>query len=79
MNTSALEGKIAAFKLINMISENMSKSFEPYCMPLLPIMTEHMNYQYSKVIRKYSFKTIMNILHAVGEPNNVMVFKELFP
>lgn len=27
MNTSALEGKMAAFKLINMISENMGKTF----------------------------------------------------
>ena len=44
MNTSALEGKIAAFKLITMISENMGKSFEPYCVPLLPIMVEHMQY-----------------------------------
>lgn len=79
MNTSALEGKIAAFKLINMISENMDKAFQPYCIPLLPIISDHMNYQYSKVVRKYSFKTFMNMLHAMGEPHNVQTFQSLVP
>jgi hypothetical protein len=38
MNTHALESKIGAFKLINMISESMGTSFAPYSEPLLPIM-----------------------------------------
>lgn len=30
-------------------------------------------------MRKHSFKTITNILYAVGEPTNVTLFKNLFP
>lgn len=44
MNTSALESKISAFKLINMISESMGTSFAPYSEAMLPIMIENMNY-----------------------------------
>jgi hypothetical protein len=79
MNTSALETKISAFKLINIISENMEKSFAPYVETILPIMTANMNYQYSKKIRKYSLDTIMNILFAIGEPKNVTLLKSLIP
>ena len=57
----------------------MDKTFAPYVEKILPIMTSNINYQYSKVIRKYSLKTIMNILYAVGEPNNVQIFKQVFP
>lgn len=31
MNTSALEGKVSAFKLLHQIADNMEKSFAPYC------------------------------------------------
>lgn len=79
MNTSALESKVSAFKLISMISESMAQSFAPYCETILPIMTSNINYVYSKAIRKYSLKTIVNILYAVGEPNNVALMKNLFP
>jgi hypothetical protein len=79
MNTSALESKMSAFKLFTIISENMGTSFAPYTETILPIMIENMNYQYSKPIRKYSMKTLNNILTAVGEPNNVTLFQNLFP
>lgn len=79
MNTSALESKIAAFKLITMISESLGTAFAPYSEAILPIMIENMNYQYSKGVRKYSMKTINNILTAVGEPNNVNLFMNLLP
>lgn len=74
MNTHALESKIGAFKLINMISESMGTSFAPYSEPLLPIMISNMTYKYSKAIRKFSMKTINNILTAVGEPSNIALF-----
>jgi hypothetical protein len=48
MNTSALESKMSAFKLIMMISENMGTSFAPYAETILPTMIENMNYQFSK-------------------------------
>lgn len=79
MNTSALESKIAAFKLITMISESLGTAFAPYSEAILPIMIENMNYQYSKGVRKYSMKTINNILTAVGEPSNVNLFVNLLP
>jgi F0F1-type ATP synthase delta subunit len=74
MNTSALESKVSAFKLINMISESMGTSFAPYVQNLLPIMVENMNYQYSKAIRKFSMKTLNNMLTAMGEPSNITLF-----
>jgi len=79
MNTSALESKIAAFKLINMISESMGSAFTPYVDAILPIMIEHMTYFYSKAVRKFSMKTINNILTALGEPKNVTLFLSLLP
>jgi len=74
MNTSALESKITAFKLLHQISDNLGKSFAPYCEAVLPIMLENMSYQYSKAVRKFSMKTCVNILNAVSEPVNVVVF-----
>lgn len=44
MNTSALESKITAYKLIAMISESMGTAFAPYVDAILPIMIENMNY-----------------------------------
>ena len=44
MNTSDLESKITAFKLLHQISDNMGKSFAPYCEAVLPIMLENMSY-----------------------------------
>ena len=44
MNTSALESKVSAFKLIYMIADSMGQSFAPYCEAILPIMIENMNY-----------------------------------
>lgn len=74
MNTSALESKITAFKLLHLISESLGTSFAPYCEAVLPIMLQDISYQYSKAIRKYAMKTCVNILHAAGEPINVNVF-----
>jgi hypothetical protein len=79
MNTSALESKISAFKLISMIAENMGTSFAPYVESILPIMIENMNYQFSKNIRKYAMKIINSITIAIGEPHNVALFQNLFP
>jgi len=53
MNTSALENKNSAFKLISMISESMGKAFTPYAEVVLNLVVEYMTYPYSKVIRKY--------------------------
>lgn len=36
MNTSALEGKITAYKLFHQISDNMGTSFATYCEQVLP-------------------------------------------
>jgi hypothetical protein len=78
MNTTALESKVAAFKLFHMIAENMGTAFAPYVEPLLPIMTQNMNYVYSKSVRKFSMKTLNSMLTALGEPNNVTLFMSLY-
>lgn len=74
LNTSALESKITAFKLLHLISENLGTSFAPYCEVVLPIMLQDISYKFSKAIRKYAMKTCVNILKAVAEPINVNVF-----
>lgn len=79
MNTTALEGKVTAFKLLHQIAENMGKEFAPFSNEVLAIAKGFMNYQYSKAIRKYSLKTIMNILYTKGEPENVQIFRSLLP
>lgn len=42
-------------------------------------MIEHTQYKFSRIIRKYSFRTITSILSAVAEPMNVTLFKNMFP
>lgn len=79
MNTSALESKLSAFKLILQISQSMGTSFAPYCEAILPLITSHLDYPYSKNIRKFALKTIQYMLVAVGEPNNVKLFNTILP
>ena len=74
MNTSALEAKLSAFKLLNMISEAMGTAFAPYAEATLTVMIENLDYKFSKKIRSYALKTLNNLLTAVGEPNNVILF-----
>lgn len=78
MNTSALESRIAAFKLLHMIAESMGTAFAAYAEQVLPIMTANMDYFYSKAVRKYAMKTLNSTLTALGEPRNVQVFTGLF-
>ena len=80
MNTSAFQAKLTAFKIINQISENLEKSFAPYCEAVLPIMLENFAFKFSEALRKQALKTCVNILHAVSEPINVNVFQvALYP
>mmetsp|Transcript_8900 Transcript_8900/g.6653 ORF Transcript_8900/g.6653 Transcript_8900/m.6653 type:complete len:441 (-) Transcript_8900:55-1377(-) len=79
MNTSALESKVAAFRLFMMVAENTKKAFKPYCQAVLPIMIQHIDYKYSRAVRKFAMKTVRNILVSLGEPDNVVVFKGIFP
>lgn len=74
MNTNALETKMTAFKLLQMISENLGTSFAPFCETVLPIALQDISYVYSLKIRKFAMKICVNILHAVGEPLNVNIF-----
>ena len=75
MNTSALESKVAAFKLIHLISENMGTSFAPFAETVLPIVLENTTYKFSGAVRKYSMKTLVNTLTAIGLPHSVTLFK----
>ena len=74
MNTSALESKVAAFKLLQQISENLGSAFTPFCETVLPVALGDLTYPYSKAIRKSAMKICVNVLSAVGEPLNVTVF-----
>ncbi len=65
MNTSALEGKISAFNLLQQISESLGSSFAPFCEAVLPVALNDINYVYSKAIRKSAMKICVNVLTAV--------------
>jgi len=78
MNTDATAKKIGAFKLMDVVSANMGKSFVPWVEPLLPIVKEHMTFEYSKEIKKSSLRTFNNMLISVGEPHNVQLFQSVF-
>jgi hypothetical protein len=78
MNTHALESKVAAFKLIHMIADNMGTAFAPYVENLLPLMVQFMDYTFSKAIRKSAMKALNCMLTAMGEPSNVTVFMSLY-
>ena len=79
MNTDALVRKTGAFAVLQKISENMGRDFAPFVDPLLPIISTHMAYGYSKAIRKLSLKTFCSMLVAVGEPRNVELFQQSMP
>lgn len=78
MNTSALEAKIGAFRLITLISENMGTAFAPFAEVFIPIATENTTYKYSSAIRKFSLKTLNNTLVALGLPHSVTLFNQFF-
>lgn len=79
MSTEALVRKTSAFDTLEKISDIMGTSFAPYCEPLLPVVSAHMTYAHSKVIRKKALMTFRHILVAMGEPNNLRLFQEAFP
>lgn len=79
MNTDATSKKIGAFKLMEQVSQNMGKSFAPYVEQLLPIVKEHMVFEFSKEIKKSALKTFTNMLVSIGEPHNIQLFQSAFP
>ena len=67
VKTENLIKKVSAFSLIQQVSEGMGTAFAPYCEQLLPLVVQHMTYEYSHQIKKFSLKTFVNILVAIGE------------
>ena len=67
VKTENLVKKVSAFSLIAQVSEGMGTAFAPYCEQMLPIITQHMTYEYSHQIKKFSLKTFSNLLVAIGE------------
>ena len=78
MNTSSLESKIGAFRLITLISENMGPAFAPFVETFVPLALENTSYKFSAAIRKYSLKTLNNSLAAIGLPHSVTLFIKVF-
>ena len=78
MNTSALEAKIGAFRLITLISENMGTAFAPFAEVFIPIALENTTYKFSSAIRKFSLKTLNNTLIALGLPHSLTLFTQIF-
>lgn len=79
MNTSALEAKILAFKMLSSFSESMEKAFAPYIDTVLPVVVNGMNYTFSKSIRKNSMLTIVHISAFLEETMALALFNKLFP
>ena len=77
MNTSAMESKVSAFKILHQISENLGSSFAACAESILPTMISHLSYTYSKAIRKFAMKTCVSVLHSVGAPLNAQAFQSV--
>jgi TorA maturation chaperone TorD len=52
----------------------MGAAFAPWIEALLPLVKEHMTFPHHKEISKLALKTFANMLVAVGEPNNIILF-----
>lgn len=76
-NISELEAKIAAFSHIYKVSEAMGEGFKQYVDDVLPIMMKHLDYT-SRAIRKYALKTLANLIVAKGEPDNLVLFRNIY-
>ena len=76
-NISELEAKISAFRHIYEVSEAMGQSFKPYVDKILPIMMSHLDYT-SRAVRKHAMKTLANLIIALGEPDNLVLFRKIF-
>lgn len=74
VKTENLVKKVSAFSLLEQISEGMSTAFAPYVPAVLPIVQQHMTYEFSSKVRKFALRTYKNILVAVGEQQNVAMF-----
>jgi len=79
MNTSALQNKIAAVKLLSKVAQSMGAAFQPYVQALFPVMKELSQYKLNETIRKNALKTITAMLAAVGHPHNAALFQEMVP
>lgn len=55
----------------------MGEGFQPYIQVVLPVLKSHINH-FSRAIRKAALKTFQYLLIAVGEPNNVAFFKDIY-
>lgn len=77
VNTSALGNKIAAFQHILKMAEAMETGFEPYVQVVLPVIKAHMTH-FSKAIKKAALKTFQHLLFALGDPNNMKLYKEVY-
>ena len=76
-NTSDLGNKIQAFKHILQLAEAMGSAFTPYIQVISPVLKKHITH-FSKEIRKAAMKTFQYLLTALGEGNNMTLFKEVY-
>lgn len=77
MNTTALETKVAAVKLLMEIAGSMGRAFAPYIEPVLPIMLELSGYKLSRAIRKNALKSLDHFITAY--PNPTLFSTKIFP
>ncbi len=80
LNTASLDQKIEAFHAMEIISENMGKSFFPFLEPTLKIITEYFTFSKSREIRETAMKTLKHLLMACDtEDKMAIVFNAALP
>jgi len=79
MNTSALEAKVSAVKLLSKLPENMGEAFTPYIEQTLPVVMQLCSFNLSKQIRKDSLKAIASMIGCLKMPLNCELFQKVYP
>lgn len=46
---------------------------------MLPLIVQHMTYEYSHQIKKFALKTFASLLTAMGEHQNIPIFQQSVP
>jgi hypothetical protein len=80
MNAATLEQKIVGSQVLYSIAKSLGKAFLPYVQRTMPIILDHIDYKYSKEIRRNCIKTIHCLSLACGDETSlVQVITHFFP
>lgn len=68
INTSELENKIKAVQIIYNLISKVDKAANDFVEPTIQVMGELFNYRHNEDVRKYSIKTVGQLIHCIAQP-----------